>query len=245
MCPRALFVEDGTSRWSTAIKEFQRAGYTVHVSNGGQGTLQRLKASHIDILIMNLYLHDFTGSALCRLCRSKYPGMGIMVTDSENSEADRVLVLENGADDIVPESIGVVELRLRAGNILRRRGRPSKYQVGYLQLDEQRHKAVLHGSELSLTPTEFDLLKVMIYKRGRTLPRSHLSKHVGDGSLAHQLSQSLDVHVRNLRRKLGVGADAIQVVRGVGYRFVANPFFYYAPEAGPVRAYAKVGEEGG
>ena len=73
----------------------------------------------------------------------------------------------------------------------------------------------------------------------------HLSKHVGDGSLAHQLSQSLDVHVRNLRRKLGVGADAIQVVRGVGYRFVANPFFYYAPEAGPVRAYAKVGEEGG
>ncbi len=183
------------------------------------------------LVLSEAALPDGSGFSLCRQLRD-VPGLGsvpIVLVSRWSQESDRILGFECGADDFLAKPFFPRELASRVRAVLRRGasfverdpaavGRAS---LDALVIDFERGEALCSGERLPLTPREFSLLAALAQRRGRVLSRSELIEQVwsdGDGPDA----RSVDAHVKSLRRKLGEAREAIETVRGVGYRFTEN-----------------------
>lgn len=214
---RVLLVEDEDAIAQPLAEGLRREGYEVDYVSTGQAALDA-SGPEPDVVLLDVGLPDLDGFAVCRELRARGRVPIIMVT-AKGEEIDRVVGLELGADDYLVKPFGFRELVARIRAVLRRaeeRPQQAVLESGPLQIDSRARLATLDGSELRLTPKEFDLLALLARESGAVVPRSEILQQVWDTTW-YGHSKTIDVHVAGLRRKLG-NPSWIETVRGVGLR---------------------------
>jgi DNA-binding response OmpR family regulator len=213
-----LLVEDEESIGSLVRAYLARDGFTVRWLRSGEEALAELKSRKAEIVILDIGLPGIDGFEVCRRIRS-YSDVPILMLTARDEEPDRVTGLELGADDYVPKPFSPRELVARVKAILRRGRQPERQgplQLGPVELDRDAREVRVEGRELELTGKEFALLATFIENAGFVLSRERLLDEVW-GMTYPGGTRTVDVHVAQLRRKLGV-SDLIHTVRGVGYK---------------------------
>src|SRR5215467_13083756 len=208
-----LVVEDDEGIATQLVRGLSRSGYTVdHVTTGREA----LGRADPDVVLLDLGLPDGDGVDVCRQL-SQRSGLAIIVVTARGEEPERVLALDAGADDYLVKPFGLAELLARIRAVLRRvRPGGEVLRHGPLTMDLRTRKVTVSGTEVALTPKEFDLLECLAADPGRVMSRQQILESAWD---AHWYGPTkvLDVHVGALRRKLGV-PGLIETVYGRGFR---------------------------
>ena len=221
---RVLVVEDEESFSDALSFMLRREGYDVAVVDDGGKVLEEFERNGADLVLLDLMLPGVSGTEVCRLLRQRSAVPIIMVT-AKDSEIDKVVGLELGADDYVTKPFSSRELVARIRAVLRRHGEPSEllpdvFEVGPIRIDVDRHVVDVRGETITLPLKEFDLLELLMRNAGRVLTRAQIidrvwgSDYVGD-------TKTLDVHIKRLRSKVEADPthpELIVTVRGLGYK---------------------------
>ncbi len=220
MAERILIVEDEINI-ATPVKTYlERAGFDVVHALTGSAALQMLMETPPNLVVLDLNLPDIDGLEVCRRIRALSQVPIIMVT-ARDDDIDKIVGLEVGADDYLTKPFNVRELVARVKAILRRAPVTARQVGGILthgavSIDRSRHEVRVADELVQLAPKEFDLLWALLEERGHVLTRDQLLENVWGYSFAGD-TRTVDVHVRQLRRKLGE-ACPIVTVWGVGYK---------------------------
>ena len=221
---RVLVVEDDERLADLVRRYLERDGHHVLVAHDGRRGLELARGTRPDVVVLDLMLPGVDGWDVCRILRAE-SDVPIMMVTARATEDDTLLGLDLGADDYLAKPFSPRELVARVRVLLRRAGArvdDDVLAVGELVVDRRRHEARLAGRSLDLTPKEFALLEVLAADPGRAFRRADLWTALV-GWDADRAPRTLDVHVLNLRRKLGDDPAApryIETVVGVGYRLV-------------------------
>ncbi len=212
-----LLVED-----ETAIAELERlyltqAGFSVHTERDGANALAQIRRLRPAVVILDIGLPGLDGIGVCRALRDAGDWTPVVFVTARDDEVDRVLGLELGADDYVTKPFSPRELVARVKGILRRASLPpgGTVSVGDIVLDPERRTVVSDGERVELTATEFDLLAKLMTQPGRVFTREQLLSSVW-GVADYSSSRTVDVHIAQLRAKLGPECP-IRTVRRIGY----------------------------
>jgi two-component system response regulator RegX3 len=222
---RVLVVEDEESFSDALSYMLGREGFEAVVAATGPDALAEFDRAGADIVLLDLMLPGLPGTEVCRALRSRSNVPIIMLT-AKDSEVDKVVGLELGADDYVTKPYSARELVARIRAVLRRRGdveapADGALEAGPVRMDVERHVVVVDGEPVALPLKEFDLLELLLRNAGRVLTRGQLidrvwgSDYVGD-------TKTLDVHVKRLRAKIEpdpANPKHLVTVRGLGYKF--------------------------
>ncbi len=199
-----------------------RAGFRVEGFPDAGSFWRFLQKDKPDLVVLDLMLPDADGLEVCKIMRrdERWAEIPIIMLTAKGEETDKVLGLELGADDYVTKPFSVKEFVARVHAVLRRPGlkeETKKIVIGPLQLDLQKHEARLEGRSLHLTATEFRLLQLLGSRPGRVYTRDQILDFLW-GQEKAVVDRTVDVHIRNLREKLGPAASLIRNIRGVGYK---------------------------
>jgi len=216
-----LVVEDETSIASFVAMYLKNAGFTVRVAGTGADALAKAAADPPSLIVLDLMLPDLDGIDVCRRIRQR-SDIPILMLTARDDDIDKIIGLEVGADDYLTKPFNPRELVARVKSILRR-ATPERREFesaslehGALRIDSGRREVTVDGEEIQLAPKEFDLLWELLDHRGLVLTRDQLLERVWGYTFAGD-TRTVDVHVRQLRRKLG-DASPIVTVWGVGYK---------------------------
>jgi len=224
--PRILVVEDDLDIAQLIAHYLTGAGHTVERLASGRDVLPHLRRAPVDLVILDIMLPGLDGLRVCDAMRADPATMAIPVImlTARGDEADRVSGLEQGADDYVTKPFSPKELTARVNALLRRLSRPAAAiaRYGPIAIDPDRHQVTLDGDEVRLTAKEFLLLQYLVQHRGRVLSRDLLLSDVW-GYQYTGGTRTVDVHVRRLREKLPVLADAIETIKQFGYKLADSP----------------------
>jgi len=183
-----------------------------------------LDGQPFDLIILDIMMPDLNGIQLCRILRAdpRLARVPIIFLTAKAEECDRIGGFETGCDDYICKPFSTKELVLRVQTILRRSAAVEapdlkRLQIGQVILDIERHEVTVQGRLIELTATEFKLLRLLMERRGRVQTREHLLINVWNYETEIE-TRTVDTHIRRLREKLGVAADWIETIRGVGYR---------------------------
>jgi DNA-binding response OmpR family regulator len=216
-----LVVEDEASIASFVSLYLKNAGYSVKTASTGGEALTMAASGDVNLIILDLMLPDIDGIEVCRRVRRSSDTPILMLT-ARDEDVDKIIGLEVGADDYLTKPFNPRELVARVKSILRRaapeRREPESKQLrhGELTIDAGRREVKVGEQEIQLAPKEFDLLWELLDHRGLVLTRDQLLERVWGYTFAGD-TRTVDVHVRQLRRKLG-DASPIVTVWGVGYK---------------------------
>ena len=226
MPTRILVVEDDPDIAQLAARYLDKAGFTSTVVSSGRDALAEIATKPPDVLILDLMLPHVDGLEICRRVRANpsTTGIPIIMLTARAEESDRIVGLELGADDYLAKPFSPNELVARVRALLRRAQRtvPAMHRVvtyGSVVVDRERHTVSLQGKVITLTAKEFLLLLYLMEHRGRVLSRDVLLADVW-GYRYTGGTRTVDVHVRRLREKLPVLADAIVTVKQFGYKLL-------------------------
>lgn len=212
---RILVVEDEPDLLRTVAQALREDGYAVDEASDGEEGLYKATAWEYDAIVLDLLMPGLTGwEVLQRLRRThKTP---VLILTARDGVQDRVRGLDSGADDYLTKPFHLVELRARLRALIRRSAgeASSEIQIGLLTLDLRTRQVTRDGVVLPLTPREYALLELLALHRGRVVSRTEIYDHLFEEA-EESLSNLVDVHVSNLRRKLG--GDFITTRRGQGY----------------------------
>ncbi|HEV8248447.1 MAG TPA: response regulator transcription factor [Gaiellaceae bacterium] len=219
---RALVVEDEVKMASLIRRGLVEEGYAADVARTGDDAVWMAQATPYDAIVLDLMLPGRDGLDVCRELRRSGVWSPILMLTARDGVGDRVAGLDSGADDYLTKPFSFAELlaRLRA---LTRRGageRPVVLEVGSLRLDPATRRAWRGDVPIELSPKEFALLETFMRRAGEVLTRLDLLEHAWDFAYENR-SNVVDVYIRRLRRK--IGEDAVETVRGAGYRLRASP----------------------
>jgi DNA-binding response OmpR family regulator len=219
-----LIVEDDRSLAEVLEYNLRQDGYQTVVAGDGQEGLRQARVRAPDLIVLDLMLPLIDGLEVCRRLRADAStrNMLVLMLTAKTEETDEVVGFSVGADDYVgkPFSVKILLERIRA--LLRRRdGNATDDGVNVSQgvmVDRERHRVTVDEQPLDLTPSEFGLLQALLRQPGRVFSRAELiDAALGGDSLV--LERTIDVHVRSLRKKMGIHAMLVETVRGIGYRF--------------------------
>lgn len=224
---RVLIVEDEESFSDAVSFMLTKEGFSVDVANDGDAAVEIFDKVNPDIVLLDLMLPGTPGTEVCRILRGK-SSVPIIMVSAKDSEVDKVVGLELGADDYVTKPFSSRELVARIRAVLRRGGDTDDVsshtlQAGPIRMDVERHVVTVEGKDITLPLKEFELLEIFMRNTGRVLTRGQLmdrvwgSTYVGDG-------KTLDVHVKRLRAKVEKdpgNPTLILTVRGLGYKLQA------------------------
>jgi two-component system OmpR family response regulator len=215
-----LVVEDERPIADLVRLYLSRDGFGVHVEYDGTAGLAAARKLRPVACVLDIALPGMDGTEVCRRLREGDDWTPVLFLTARDDEVDRILGLELGADDYVTKPFSPRELVARVKAVLRRTtGTPESSRVvtlGPVTLDHGRRVVSSGGTPVNLTPTEFDLLAHLIARPGRVFSREELLASVW-GYAAHAGTRTVDVHVAQVRGKLGAAAGLIRTVRGVGY----------------------------
>ncbi len=228
MSRRVLIVDDEKNMVDTLVYNLRKDGYEISVAYDGEEALEVAECDKPDLIILDLMLPVIDGFEVCRIIRRKSDIPIIMLTAKEE-EVDKVVGLELGADDYITKPFSLRELRARIKAVLRRYDaqigvEPSQnnsWTIGELVVDSTSHQVTSGGEVVDLSPKEYDLLEILIKNAGQVLSRELLIDRIWGADYFGD-EQTLNVHIRKLRQKIGDDfreTSYIQTVRGVGYRF--------------------------
>src|SRR5579883_2037929 len=202
---RILIVDDEIEIIRALQRNLAAYGYRVLSARSGEEAVALFLQQRPDLVLLDIMLPGMSGLDVCRRIRAE-SNIPIIILSVKDAEKDKVQALDLGADDYVAKPFGIDEVLARVRVALRRviqppHGAEPRFQVGPLSVDFARRQVELAGQEVTLTPTEFDLLKVLIIHRGKILTRQILLKEVW-GEKAHARIHSLHVYVAQLRQKI-------------------------------------------
>jgi two-component system KDP operon response regulator KdpE len=223
---RRVLVCDDELQILRALRVILRdAGFDVVSAQTAEEALDAAALRAPDAAILDLILPDGDGVEICRSIR-EWSQMPILVLSAVGEESEKIRALDAGADDYVTKPFAPGELVARLNAALRRAGRPEEpsLTVDGLEIDLAGHRVTRDGEEIRLTPTEFDLLRVLARNRGRLMTHRALLGEVW-GHAYEEDTHTLRVHVANLRRKIEPDPSSPALIRtdpGVGYRFAAS-----------------------
>jgi len=230
MTSRILVVDDERAVTDLLAYNLRKAHYEVMVAHEGQEALRLARTVSPDLILLDLMIPAVDGLDVCRELR-KTSGVPIIMITARGEEIDRVIGLELGADDYVTKPFSVRELMARIKAVLRRARSPNRERAasnllradGGLQLEVDAHSVTVKDLTLDLSRLEFDLLYHLMSNAGRVLSREQLLEQVWGYDFVGD-TRAVDSAVKRLRAKLraaSASVDAIETVRGIGYRFAA------------------------
>ena len=222
---RILIVEDEESVLDPLELLLSKEGFTIETARDGREALEKFAKTNPDLILLDLMLPEVSGTEVCRQIRAKSQVPIIMLT-AKDTEVDKVVGLELGADDYVTKPYSKAELIARIRAVLRRQGDSSTSTEGVItagpvRIDVERHQVNINDQLVSLPLKEFELLEFLVRNSGRVLTRSQLIDRVW-GSDYFGDTKTLDVHVKRLRAKIEkdpANPTYIQTIRGLGYKF--------------------------
>ncbi|MFM6980487.1 MAG: response regulator [Micrococcales bacterium] len=224
---KVLVVEDEQTLRETLAYLLEREGYEVEVAADGKQAIEQFVKTEPELILLDLMLPGLNGNDVCRQIRQTSNVPIIMLT-AKDTELDKVLGLEIGADDYVTKPYSTRELLARMKAVLRRQVTPAVsnddlVEVGEVRIDLERHQVTVNGQVVQLPLKEFELLELLMVNVNRVLTRGQIIDRVW-GSNYYGDTKTLDVHVKRLRSKIEddpARPTRITTVRGVGYKFEA------------------------
>jgi DNA-binding response OmpR family regulator len=222
---KILIADDDVQMRRTVRAYLEDSGYTVLVAGNGKDALFSVRHEHPDLVLLDVMMPEMDGFEAARLIR-KESAVPIIMLTARDDEADQTVGLELGADDYVTKPFSPRVLVARVKAVLRRAcgdlaNEPVVLRVRGLQLNEEAHEVTLDGQILDLTRSEFDLLAALMTRPGRVFTRMELLERT-QGEMFVPYERTIDLHVKNLRAKLGTTGNLIETVYGVGYRMCGN-----------------------
>jgi len=220
-----LVVEDETSIASFVAAYLRNAGYAVRTASSAHAALAELTSKIPELIVLDLNLPDGDGVELCRRIR-KGSDVPILMLTARDEDVDKIIGLEVGADDYMTKPFNPRELVARVKSVLRRaaperrRSETAELSHGDLVINSGKREVYVGDEEIRLAPKEFDLLWELLDHRGIVLTRDQLLERVWGYTFAGD-TRTVDVHVRQIRRKLG-DASPIVTVWGVGYKVASD-----------------------
>jgi two-component system response regulator CpxR len=221
-----LIADDDIELCELLCQYLQTEGFTVSAVHNGQEVITAFKNKTFDLLILDVMLPQLTGFEVLRELRknSKVP---VLMLTARGDDIDRIIGLEMGADDYLPKPCNPRELVARMRAILRRTQQshdtPAEIlTVGNISLDLGKHIAHLEGQELFITSTEFNILAMLLRNAGKVVSKEELNEKALGRKLT-AFDRSMDMHVSNIRKKLGPHANGktrIKTIRGIGYQYI-------------------------
>ena len=218
---RILLVEDDPSVAASVIDGLINASMEVDHVSTGKDAIAKALSGNFELILLDLGLPDMDGQDVCRAVREKSTAP-IIILSARSEEIDRVLALEFGADDYMVKPFGMRELVARIRAVARRAGptdavpATATQDIGPLSIDRRTQKVFVNGSDVYLTPKEFDLLAYLATDPGAVYRRNDIMSEVWDTNW-YGTTKTVDAHVAALRKKLG-NQEWIEAVRGVGFR---------------------------
>jgi two-component system response regulator RegX3 len=221
-----LLVEDETPMVEAVKFNLEREGYQVLVASNGYQALESFRTTAPQLILLDLMLPEMSGLDLCRTIRSE-SAVPILIVTAKDTEADKVVTLEIGADDYITKPFSMRELLSRIRAHLRRAAmvpqpvQPSTLAAGPVEMDTESHAVRIRGDHTTLPPKEFSLLETFLARTGRLLTRDFLIEEVWGRDYVGD-TRTLDVHVKRLRGKIEEdprNPKHLKTVRGLGYKF--------------------------
>lgn len=223
---RILIVDDEPSITEFVSYAMQKEGYETDVASDGETALKMLEEKHYDLFVLDIMLPGIDGYDLCRRIRAKMD-TPILFLSARDSELNKVVGLELGADDYLAKPFGVRELMARTRALLRRSqpndslSSASEICAGGITLDEDAHTANGNKGPIDLTPREFELLACLMRNAGKVVSREDLLHDAWGWEFITE-TKTVDTHIKRLRDKIeaaGYEPKLVETVRGYGYRF--------------------------
>ena len=223
---RVLVVEDERNLREPLVYLLQKEGYDVIEAEDGSSAVENFKALGADLILLDLMLPGLSGNEVCRIIRAESQVPIIMVT-AKDTEIDKVVGLEIGADDYVTKPYSTRELLARMKAVLRRGSEPQAQseqgvlRAGPVVMDIERHLVSVNGEKIQMPLKEFELLELLLENVNRVLTRGQIIDRVW-GSNYFGDTKTLDVHVKRIRSKIEDDPSRprhLMTVRGLGYKF--------------------------
>ena len=227
---KILIIEDEASFSEALSFLLQKEGYSISIADNGKDGLEQFKSQDFDLVLLDLMIPELSGIEVCRAIRATSQVPIIMLT-AKDSEIDKVVGLELGADDYVTKPYSSRELVARIKAVLRRGSiepdslsdNSGVHEVAGIRMDTERHQVSVNGRQIALPLKEFELLEFLLRNAGRVLTRGQLIDRVWGGDYYGD-TKTLDVHIKRLRSKIEsdpANPVLIQTIRGLGYKFEA------------------------
>lgn len=222
---RIAVVDDEPDILHLVSIHLKKAGYTVEEFLNGASLLKYLGTGVPDLVILDIMLPDFNGFEICKMLKDdqKLSSIPIIMLTAKGQEVDKVKGLETGADDYMTKPFSPKELVARVKAVLRRTAPPKQQtmiSIGEITIDPDQFEVSVENEIVSLTPVEFKILHLLATNRGKVFSRERILDHLWGNEKA-VIDRTVDVHIKNLRDKLGPAGDHIRNIRGVGYKFQA------------------------
>jgi two-component system, OmpR family, alkaline phosphatase synthesis response regulator PhoP len=225
---KTILVVDDKTNVRTLVREYlEEQGFHVVVADNGQNALYSARQEKPDLILLDIMMPEMNGFEFMRTFRKESDTPIILLT-AKLEESDKVIGLELGADDYITKPFGMRELVARINTVLRRVGKTSKpprvLRSADIVLDMEAHSVAIQDRPVQLTPSEFNLLAILMEAPGRVLSRQDLLEAV-QGSSFEGIARTIDQHIRNLRAKIEpkpAEPRYIETVFGVGYRFTGK-----------------------
>lgn len=223
MIKKIAIIDDEPDLVELVALHLKRAGFQTETFLDGQTFLRYLDRQRPDLVILDLILPDVDGFEICKYLRSnkEFASLPIIMLTAKGDETDRIVGLELGADDYITKPFSVKELVARVKAVLRRLEAQLKIQRleigGKLAVDLENYEVLVNGEKIELTSTEFKILGLLAKNKGRIFTRDQILDYLW-GQEKAVVDRTIDVHIRNLREKLGKAAGLIKNIRGVGYK---------------------------
>ncbi|MDQ7043676.1 MAG: response regulator transcription factor [Sulfurimonas sp.] len=214
-----LIVEDDSLTSKQLLQLLNSEKYNCDLANGYHEAKELIDKNSYSLILMDWNLGDGDGLALLKELREEEIVTPVLMLSANSAIDDRVAVLDSGADDYLCKPYSSVELLARMRVLLRRDSteKVSIIEIGNVKLDTTSRELCIDNEKVNLTTSEFDLLELFMQNQNKILTRYQLSEHINKDNYTIKHSNLVDVHIKNLRKKIGK-KDFIQNVRGIGYK---------------------------
>jgi len=220
-----LIVEDEITLASEVRNYLEKEGFSCDEAHTGKIASDKLFSNEYDLLLLDLGLPDYDGIDLLKESIANNSNTAVIILSARSALEDRIKGLNVGADDYLPKPFSLLELKSRIMAVMRRKHgiRVNIILINGLEIDLDKRQVSAGGNGITLTRKEYDILSFLILNKNRVVTRLQISEHIwGDIIEENYNSNYIDVHIKNLRKKLAeyIEGDFLETVRGIGFQFV-------------------------
>lgn len=217
---KIFIVEDDVDLSQVLEYNLRKEGYRVMTFQGGKDLFKKMEEEIPDLIMLDIMLPDYDGFRIANILKSKadMKDIPIIFITAKDLEEDKLKGFSLGADDYITKPFSVRELMARVKAILKRVGKLEKegiFKLGELEIDTYKYEVRRGKEKIELTPTEFRILEALLENYGRPVSRGYLIERILQKDI---YDRTIDVHIKNIREKLGKEGNAIKTVRGFGYK---------------------------